>query len=96
MKRNGKPYVISDLKNNERQQEVLCLVLEKLKEWVEFPQKKEENPDIDFQPLHLTVIGSGGTGKSFVIHLLCNVMENFFQDIDTMILGAPTDFILRI
>ena len=50
----------------------------------------EQNPDIDFQPLHFTVIGSGGTGKSFVIHLLCNVTENLFQDIDTMILGAPT------
>ena len=90
MKSDNTPYKIVDLKNNKRQQEVLCLVLAKLKEWIEFPEKKKEHPDIVFDPLHLTVIGSGGTGKSFVIHLLCNVMEKLFKDIDTMVLGAPT------
>ena len=43
-----------------------------------------------FKPLVLTVVGKGGSGKSFIIHVIANIMQHLFKNIDTMILGAPT------
>ena len=53
-------------------------------------QKSIKNRKQKFKPLLLTVVGKGGSGKSFIIHVIANIMQHLFKNIDTLILGAPT------
>ena len=89
-KDNGDEYCINDIIDNDEQKEVIFMVLNKLKEWIEFPEKHKKNRKQKFKPLLLTVVGKGGSGKSFIIHVIANIMQHLFKNIDTMILGAPT------
>lgn len=81
---------IKSLDKNDDQQMLIMMVLLKLKEWLEFEEKKKKDPSAIFEPLHLTIIGEGGTGKSFIIELLCSIMQHLFPQIDTTIKAAPT------
>jgi hypothetical protein len=66
----GQPYLLEHVDNNKNQADIVYTVIEKLKEWVEFPEKCKLDPTVTFNPLEMTVIGPGGTGKSFIIHVL--------------------------
>lgn len=71
---------------------MVFLILKKLKEWIEFPQLYNEDPSVTFSPLHLTVMGVGGTGKSFLISVLITALKSLMydEDLTTAIINAPT------
>ena len=79
---------------NPEQEEIAYLVLQKLKEWVEFPSTKTSNINATFEPLELTVIGSGGTGKTFLINIIVTAFKRMFEtldtDVETTLITAPT------
>ncbi len=51
--------------NNPEQQMVVFSALKKIREWVEFPNLYKTNPNITLmKPLHMTIQGKGGTGKT--------------------------------
>lgn len=81
---------LDDVTNNPEQENVALAIIEKLKEWIDFPQQHEENPSLKlFQPLLLTVQREGGTGKSHVIKVVTNAVEKVF-DVKVSITCAPT------
>lgn len=91
-KNDGTPYRISDVmsKKNSEQRKIIFMVLSKIKEWITFPRRKEKSPNLTFKPLLLTVMGEGGTGKSFLIHLLKTIVNTLFPSSKTSVSGAPT------
>ena len=92
LKHDGSEYTLNDIDNNQEQQHVVYLVLQKLKEYIEFPSKYNEDPTLTFSPLHLTVMGVGGTGKSFLISVLVTALKKLLYDenIVTAVINAPT------
>lgn len=91
-KKDGSSFTLDDIEGNEKQQQVVYTVLSKLKEWIEFPKKYASNKKLKFSPLHMTVMGVGGTGKSFLISVLVTAIRKLFHDEDilTTIINAPT------
>lgn len=45
-KKNGTPYSIEHIKRDEQQSRLVYAVINKVKEWVEFPQKHSQNPEV--------------------------------------------------
>lgn len=94
LKSDGTEYYLQDIENNPEQEEIAYLVLQKIKEFVEFPSKKKMNPKLIFKPLELTVMGSGGTGKTFLIKVILSTIKRMFEsnnsNINTTLLTAPT------
>ena len=88
------PFTIDDIEGNNKQEQVVYTVLKKLKEWVEFPAKHKRDNSVSFSPLRLTVMGVGGTGKSFLISVIVTILKQLVyedhEDIVTSIINAPT------
>ena len=82
MKDNGKYYEIEDLYDDQKF--AVETVLKKLREWVETPDLAE------FQPLRLTINGSGGCGKSVIINTLVTAIRRMFDRNDVVQVAAPT------
>ena len=51
---------------------------------------KEKTKVPKFEPLHLTVAGEGGSGKSMVVKTIVSVIKRMLNDIDTALVAAPT------
>ena len=93
-KESNTPYSLQDIKGNEKQEQVVYTILQKLKEWIEFPEKHKADNSVTFSPLRLTVMGVGGTGKSFLISVIVTILKEMFfdenDDLITSIINAPT------
>ncbi len=46
--------------------------------------------DKKYKPLRATVMGCGGTGKSFIINTIISIVRNMTQMNDTVKVGAPS------
>ena len=57
--RTDLPFSLNDLNNDKKQSDIVFLVLSKLKEWIEFPDKLLQDPSISFEPLLLSIQGAG-------------------------------------
>ena len=92
LKNDGTYFTLDDIEENEEQKQVVYLVIQKLKEWIEFPEKYKMNNTLKFSPLHMTVIGAGGTGKSFIISVLVTILKNIIENdkVITAVINAPT------
>lgn len=72
------------------------MILKKLKEWIEYPSLKLKRPNLKFEPLLMTVLGKGGTGKSFLIDLVVSLVKRLcehsddFKNISTTLVCAQT------
>jgi hypothetical protein len=91
LKKDGSSYKIEDVLSSDEQSEIVFMVLDKLKEWIEY----EDECDIhgrttDFEPLRMTVQGPGGTGKSFVINVIVTAVESLFPGAKVSEVVAPT------
>jgi hypothetical protein len=90
-KKDNIPYCIQDVDNNDCQADVVYTVMKTLCHWIEYPTKKKINPNCPpFKPLRMTVNGPGGTGKSFVIKVLRNIIESIFPETYVSVVTAPT------
>jgi hypothetical protein len=64
-KNNGKTYELGDLNNDQK--EIAQYILQGIRVWIHCSR---ENRMKDFKPIHLTVRGVAGSGKSTLIHTL--------------------------
>ena len=53
-----------------------------IKRWIEDDDK--------YEPLRITVIGEGGTGKSVLINTIVAMMQSMFQCKDCVVVCGPT------
>ena len=83
-----KQYDISMLEGNAEQTEIVYRVLQKLKEWIDFPRNKDNSSQ--FQPLLMTIQGAGGTGKSTIIHIITQLLSDMIPDARVSAVTAPT------
>ena len=79
---DGQPYKISSLYKD--QQEILLIVLHKIREWIEC--RKIRN----LKPLMMTVNRPGGSGKSVLIQTTIAVLRTQFNTNNVALVAAPT------
>ncbi len=82
LKNDGTTYEIKHC--CEDQWQIISLVLDKLKEWTQSENKT------DVQPLHMTVTGQAGTGKSTLINTITTMIKRVFQNDQCVKICAPT------
>ena len=91
MKKNGSSYKIDDVLSSPEQTEIVFMVLEKLREWIEYEDECAiHGRTTNFEPLRMTVQGPGGTGKSFVINVIVTAVEALFPGAKVSEVVAPT------
>ena len=66
------------------QEQIVALVLDKVKEWLEC-----DDPSA-FEPMRLTINGPGGSGKSVIINTIVATMREMFGSNDVVRVIAPT------
>ena len=82
MRDDGKPYSLDALYPDQR--EIVMVVLDKVKEWLECE-------DIStFVPLAMTINGPGGSGKSVVIQTIVAILRKMFNCNGVAQVAAPT------
>jgi hypothetical protein len=74
---------IYSLKNLSKQQQ--AVVISAVDTIVKFLKN-----DKKYKPLQATVMGCGGTGKSFIINTIISIVRNMTQMNDTVKVGAPS------
>jgi hypothetical protein len=79
-KKNKSDYILEDL-NFEQQSVVIC-ALDAVIKFV--------NNDPTYEPLRATVVGCGGTGKSFIINTLVSILRKYTNRNDSIRVAAPT------
>jgi hypothetical protein len=79
---DGQPYAISSLYKD--QQEILFVVLNKIKEWINCRNIR------NFKPLMMTINGPGGSGKSVLIQTIIAVLRTQFCTNKVALVAAPT------
>ncbi len=82
LKDDGSEYNLEDLYPD--QQEIVALVLDKLKEFMDCKDLSK------FKPLRLIINGAGGSGKSVVINTIVTAIKRMFDSDDVVKVVAPT------
>ena len=78
--RNGQHYDIEDM--NKEQQTIVICAMEAVVKFL--------TNDSTYKPLRATVVGCGGTGKSFVINTLVSIMRRYTKCNDSIKVAAPS------
>lgn len=78
LKSDGKNYELEDLKGDQR--DIACVIMEHLKGWLSGDRK----------PLHMTISGVAGTGKTVLIHTLVTAIRRMFGHDDSVHVVSPT------
>ena len=66
------------------------MIVNKLREWVDCVTSESIDKQRSFRPLHMTIRGSAGSGKSFLIKTAVNVVRKVFGFNDVACVVAPT------
>lgn len=83
----GKEYNVYDAEGD--QLDILCEVLSKLKEWLNYTLHPEKHKR-PFQQMRLTICGASGTGKSHLIKTIVTAIRKIFRFDDAVHVSAPT------
>ena len=81
---DGTNYTIQQLKDD--QQDILAYILARLKQWIDSYNAQLTT----YQPLHMTICGQAGSGKSVLIKTLLTLLRNMFRRNDSCYICAPT------
>ena len=82
-------YLTTDM-TKEDQMLIALLVLKNLHDWVEASTTDDQTTAQAYKPLRITVKGSAGSGKSFLIKAIANTVRIMFDDQDVVHISAPT------
>jgi hypothetical protein len=88
--KDGKKVAIDITMVEDDQQAIMTSIMTKLKEWMECATSDNQEKAQSFKPMRLTVPGSAGAGKSFLIKCLVNTVRNIFESKDVIHVCAPT------
>lgn len=80
LKKDGTGYKLDDL-NMEQQTIVIC-ALDAIIKFL--------NNDPEYRPFRATVVGCGGTGKSFIINTLISLVRSYTNCNDSLMVTAPS------
>ena len=83
LQKNGKEYSLDDLSQEQR-----AVVLATVDTIVKFL-----NNDKSYKPLRATVMGCGGTGKSFIINTILTLVRKMTRSNNTVLVGAPSGLV---
>jgi pantothenate kinase-related protein Tda10 len=75
-------YEITD--SSQDQEPLVRVILSKVKEWIELNRINDIDKMQNFNPLCLTVRGMAGSGKSFVINIVCTALMRVFGRNDSI------------
>jgi hypothetical protein len=78
--KDGSEYLLKDL--SEQQQAVVLASIDTIVKFL--------NNGTQYKPLRATVMGCGGTGKSFIINTIISIVRTMTQLNDSILVGAPT------
>ena len=78
--KDGTPYKLSLCSKEQRQ--IICAAVDTVIKFL------TNSPS--YRPLRATVMGCGGTGKSFIINTITAIVKNMTQSNDTVQVAAPT------
>ena len=85
-----------DMAEND-QLDVILMILENIREWVESSSEDDPRHSVknggtpsEYTPLRSTVRGAAGSGKSFFIKTLANIIREMFGDHNAVHISAPT------
>ena len=81
---NGKEYSMDELVGNQRA--VFTTVMNNLIDWINYAKGKTSQ----YRPLRMTVLGKGGTGKSYVINTIVTQVRKLFKINGSAVIVAPT------
>ena len=81
---NGKEYSMDELVGNQRA--VFTIVMKNLIDWINYTTRKAKQ----YKPLRMTVLGKGGTGKSYVINTIVAAVRKLFKINGSAVVVAPT------
>ena len=84
MLHNGLEYSIRNL--NERQATVLSAIFDNLIQWINYSNDVTST----YSPLQMTILGKGGTGRSFLINTIVSEIQKHLKMNDTVVVTAPT------
>ena len=70
--------------------DVILLVVENIKKWIESAKGINKKDAKEYKPLRVTVRGAAGSGKSFFIKALANTVREMFGDQNAVHISAPT------
>ena len=79
-KRDGTPYSVENLSSEQKQ-----IVYGAVDTVVKFL-----NNDPSYKPIRGTIVGSGGTGKSFIINTIIGMIQTLTSSNDTIQIAAPS------
>jgi hypothetical protein len=88
LKSDGRRFELDDLL--EDQQQIMTVILCKLREWLSHLDIKEDCEIGHFKPLRMKLMGAPGTGKSVLINTFVTVLRIMFDDNDVVHVAAPT------
>lgn len=77
---DGSEYKLSDL--NEEQRAIVYASIDTIVKFI--------NNDKDYKPLRATILGCGGTGKSFIINTIIAIVRQYTQCNDSVLVAAPS------
>jgi hypothetical protein len=78
--KDGSEYLLKDL--SKQQQAVVLASIDTIVKFL--------NNGTQYKPLRATVMGCGGTGKSFIINTIISIVRTMTQLNDSILVGAPT------
>ena len=78
--KDGSDYLLRDL--SKQQQAVVLASIDTIAKFL--------NNDTKYKPLRATVMGCGGTEKSFIINTIISIVQTMTQLNDSILVGAPT------
>lgn len=81
----NKPYEFEELKGQQR--DIALEVMQKIKEWTEVDLQSDLT---DFCPLHLTIRGQAGSGKTTLIHTIVTMVVSLFSTNESGVVVCPS------
>ena len=81
---NGSKYTTDKLKGTQKV--AVAAILDNLRHWIDYSNGKEST----YNKLRMTVLGKGGTGKSFLINTIVSEIRQYFQANESVLIVAPT------
>ena len=87
---NGRTEVMDISHAKDDQLSIVIAVMKKLKEWTECSTTNDPDLAQSFHPMRMTIRGSAGAGKSFLIKSLANSIREIFGERGVVHIVAPT------
>ena len=88
--KDGKKVEVDITMVEDDQQDIMISIMSKVREWIECATSDNLEKAQSFRPMRLTIPGSAGAGKSFLVKCLVNTVRKIFESKGVIHVCAPT------